>query len=54
MPKGLRRRYGLRRFHFIAYGCYRRLPLFASARSRNLFVKILSEVRGRFGFALAG
>jgi putative transposase len=28
--------------------------LFASVRARNLFVKILGEVRDRYGFALAG
>ena len=54
MPKGLRRRYGLRHLHFITCSCYRRLPLFASARAKNLFVKILGEVRDRYGFALAG
>ena len=30
------------------------MPLFASARAKNLFVKILGEVRDRYGFALAG
>jgi REP element-mobilizing transposase RayT len=54
MPKGLRRRYGLRHLHFITCSCYRRLPLFASARAKNLFVKILGQVRDRYGFALVG
>jgi putative transposase len=54
MPKDLHRRYGLRHLHFITCSCYRRLPLFASARAKNLFVKILGEVRNRYGFALAG
>ncbi len=54
MPKGLHRRYGLRRLHFITCSCYRRLPLFASAHARNLFVKIMGEVRDRYGFPLAG
>ena len=54
MPKGLRRRYGQRHLHFITCSCYRRLPLFASVRSKNLFVKILGEVRDRYGFSLAG
>jgi REP element-mobilizing transposase RayT len=54
MPKGLRRRYGLCHLHFITCSCYHRLPLFASARAKNLFVKILGEVRDRYGFALAG
>jgi putative transposase len=30
------------------------LPLFASLRSKNLFVKILGEVRDRYGFSLVG
>jgi len=54
MPKGLRRRYGLRHLHFITCSCYRRLPLFASAHAKNLFVKILGEVRDRYQFALVG
>lgn len=54
MPKGSRRRYGLDHLHFITCSCYRRLPLFASVRAKNLFVKILGEVRDRFGFALVG
>jgi putative transposase len=54
MPKGLRRRYGQGHLHFITCSCYRRLPLFASVRSKNLFVKILGEVRDRYGFSLVG
>ena len=54
MPKGSRRRYGLGHFHFITCSCYRLLPLFASVRAKNLFVRILGEVRDRFGFALVG
>ncbi len=54
MPKGLRRRYGLRHLHFITCSCYRRLPLLASARAKNALVKILGEMRDRYGFALAG
>jgi putative transposase len=54
MPKDLRRRYGPGHLHFITCSCYRRLPLFASACAKNLFVKILGEVRDRYGFALVG
>jgi putative transposase len=54
MPKGLHRRFGLRHLLFITCSCYRRRPLFASARAKNLFVKILGEVRDRYGFSLAG
>src|SRR6266853_4765377 len=54
MPSGLSRRYGQGHLHFITCSCYRRLPLFASVRAKNLFVMILGEVRDRYGFALAG
>src|SRR5580704_3282089 len=54
MPKRLRRRYGLRHLHFITCSCYRQLPLFASVRAKNMFVKILGEVRDRHVFSLAG
>ena len=54
MPKGLRRRYGQGHLHFITCSCYRRLPLFSSVRSKNLFVKILGDVRDRYGFSLVG
>jgi putative transposase len=54
MPKGLHRRYGLQRLHFITCSCCRRLTLLASVRARNALVKILAEVRDRYGFKLAG
>jgi putative transposase len=54
MSKGLIRRYGRGHLHFITFSCYRRLPLLGSVRARNVFVKILDEVRDRFGFSLVG
>ena len=54
VPKGLQRRYSQHQLHFITCSCYRRLPLLASARAKNLFVKVLGEVRDCYGFALAG
>ena len=54
MPNGLSRRYGLGHLHFITCSCYRRLPLLASARAKNLLVQILGEVRDRYGFSLVG
>jgi putative transposase len=54
MPKGLKRRYGQGHLHFITCSCYRRLPLLASVRAKNLLVKILGEVRDRYGFSLVG
>ena len=54
MPCGLSRRYGEGHLHFITCSCYRRLPLLASVRAKNLFVKMLGEVRDRYGFSLLG
>jgi putative transposase len=54
MPKNLKRRYGQKDLHFITCSCYQRLPLFRSVRARNLFVKILGEVRTQYGIAVAG
>lgn len=50
----LERRYGEGHLHFITCSCYRRLPFFASERRRNIFLKILSEVRDRYDCALLG
>jgi putative transposase len=54
MPLGLKRIYGLGHLHFITFSCYRRLPLLGAARSRNIFVDVLGDVRDRFGFGLVG
>ena len=54
MPEGLQRRYGMGHLHFITCSCYRRLPLLGTVDFRNLFVKILGEVRDNYGFALTG
>jgi len=54
MPKNLKRRYGQKDLHFITCSCYRRLPLFRSVRARNAFVRILEEVRAKYGFAVVG
>jgi putative transposase len=54
MPRGLKRYYGKHDLHFITVSCYRRLPLLGSARVRDLFVKILDDVRNTYGFALVG
>ena len=47
-------RYGSGHLHFITCCCYRRLPFFGAQRARDLFLKILSEVRDRYDFALLG
>ena len=54
MPKGLKRIYGFGHLHFITCSCYRRLPLLRSARARNLFVRVLDQVRKEYGFKLVG
>jgi putative transposase len=54
MKLRLRRRYGLGQLHFITCSCYRRMPLLGTERARHLFLKILSEVRERYDFALIG
>ena len=50
----LERRYGLGHLHFITSSCYRRKPLLATPRARDLFLKILAQVRDRYDFALLG
>ena len=54
MPRGLERRYGHHHLHFVTFSCYRRLPLLGSKRARNVFVKVLGEVRAKFGVAVLG
>jgi putative transposase len=40
--------------HFITFSCYQRRPLLGTARVRDLFVKILNEVRERYEFQVVG
>ena len=54
MPQGLKRIYGQGHLHFITFSCYRRLPLLGSARARNVFVRVLDQVRKEYGFKLVG
>src|SRR6202049_2344121 len=54
MANKLIRHYGRGHLHFITFRCYRRLPLLRSVHARNVFVKILDQVRDRVGFSLAG
>jgi putative transposase len=54
MPEGLQRIHGFGHLHFITFSCYRRLPLLGTARARNAFVRVLGDVRDRFGFRLVG
>ena len=50
----LQRYYGAGYLHFITTSCYRRRPLLATARNRDLFLKILEETRRRYEFVVVG
>ena len=54
MPRGLKRYYTGRDLHFITCSCYRRKPLLNSARRRDLFLRVLEEVRCRYRFTVVG
>jgi putative transposase len=54
MPLGLQRYYGQHDLHFVTFTCYHRVPLLRSVSARNLFVKVLGEVRDGYRFALVG
>jgi putative transposase len=40
--------------HFITTSCYQRLPLLGSPRNRDLFLKVLEQVRRRYRFTVIG
>jgi putative transposase len=52
MKNKLKRYYGRKELHFITFSCYQRKPLLGSAHAKNVFVKILGEVRKRHPFLL--
>lgn len=54
MPTRLKRYYGARHLHFITCSCYHRQPWLGSARRRDLFLRVLEEVRQRYGFVVVG
>ena len=54
MPWGLTRYYGGGDLHFITCSCYRRQPLLGTARRRELFLRILEQVRRRYQFVVVG
>jgi putative transposase len=54
MPKGLKRYYGTGDLHYITCSCYRRRPLLASARRRDLFLQVLEQVRRHYDFVVVG
>ena len=54
MPWGLKRFYGAGDLHFITASCYRRGPHLALARDRDLFLRVLEQVRQRYQFVIVG
>ena len=54
MPNRLHRFYGAGYAHFITTSCYRRLPLLGTPRNRDLFLRVLEQVRRRYHFAVLG
>jgi putative transposase len=54
MPQRLRRHHGQKHLHFLTFCCYHRRPYLETVRARNLFVKVLGEVRAKFEFLLVG
>jgi len=54
MPTRLHRYYGAGYSHFITTSCYLRLPLLGSPRNRDLFLRLLEQVRVRYRFVVVG
>jgi putative transposase len=54
MPKGLHRIYGGGDYHFITSSCYRRRPLLGTPHRRDIFVRVLEQVRKHYRFSVAG
>jgi len=54
MPKGLQRYYGDDHLHFLTCSCYHRQSLLGGVRGRDLFLRILEEVRQRYRFVVVG
>ena len=54
MRSNFKRYYGAGDLHFITCSCYRRQPLLATPRSRDLFLTVLERVRRRYSFVVVG
>ena len=54
MARGLICFYGAGDLHYITFSCYQRRPLLGSAQSRDLFLKVLEQVRRRYQFVVIG
>ena len=54
MPRRLHRYYGAGYLHFITTSCYQRRALLGTKQNRDLFLKVLEQVRRRYHFAVIG
>jgi putative transposase len=54
VPTGLKRYYGEGYLHFITFSCHHRRTLLGSPARRNLFLKILEQVRRSYRFVVVG
>jgi len=54
MRHKLKRYYGYGHLHFVTFSCYQRRALLGNVRARNIFVRILGEVRDKHRFLLVG
>jgi putative transposase len=54
MPNRLHRYYGGGYLHFITTSCYQRRALLGCRENRDLFLKVLEQVRRRYRFAVVG
>jgi REP element-mobilizing transposase RayT len=54
MPTNLHRYYGAGYSHFITTSCYQRRPLLGTARSRDLFLEVMEQIRQHHQFVVVG
>jgi REP-associated tyrosine transposase len=54
MPELLKRYYGANDLHYITCSCYKRRPLLNTAPRRDLFLKVLEQVRRRYRLVVLG
>jgi putative transposase len=54
MPSRLKRIYGGDDLHFVTCSCYRRQPLLGTKYSRDIFLRVLEQVRRKYRFEVVG
>jgi len=54
MPRKLKRYHGRGDLHFVTFSCYERRALLGTVRARDLFLKILEQVRRRCAASVVG